>query len=51
MFQPILAEATGAGEKVDQTLTRGRQMLEAAYKWGVENGLKFATAIIISIII
>ena len=51
MIQPILAQAGGAGEKVTETLTRGQQMLQAAYAWAAQSAPKFATAIITAIII
>jgi small conductance mechanosensitive channel len=51
MMHPILAQAGNAGQPVAQTLTRGQQMLQTAYNWVAENGLKFATALLTAVII
>ena len=51
MIHPLLAQTNGAEVAVTETLTRGQQMIQAAYKWATESGLKFATALITAIII
>lgn len=51
MIQPFLAQAPGATESVTESLTRGQQLLAAAYRWIAESGLKFAIALITAILI
>jgi len=43
---PILAQVSAT-----ETLNRSEQMLQAAYKWVGKNGLKFATALITTVLI
>jgi small conductance mechanosensitive channel len=51
MIHPLLAQAAGAAESVTESLTRGQQLLAAAYRWIAESGLKFAVALITAILI
>jgi small conductance mechanosensitive channel len=51
MIEAILAQAGGTSGVASQTLTRGQQMLQAAFQWVAESGPKFATAVITAIII
>src|ERR1044071_184922 len=47
MIQPLLAEAA----PVAQSLSRAEELLQAAYRWLTENGLKFAAALVTAVII
>ena len=51
MLHPIFAQAAGAGNAATEALTRGQEMLQSAYRWLTENGLRFATALITAVII
>lgn len=51
MLSPLLAQANSPTAAVSETLTRGQQILQAAYTWATENGLKFAAALITAVII
>lgn len=48
---PIFAQAAGAGDAVTETLSRGQKLIQAAYQWATESGLRFAAALVTAIII
>jgi small conductance mechanosensitive channel len=47
MMQPILAAAA----PVSESISRGQELLQAAYRWLTENGLKFAASLVTAVII
>jgi len=47
MIQPLLAEAA----PVAQSLSRAQELVQAAYRWLTENGLKFAASLVTGVII
>lgn len=51
MLTPFLAQTGGASEAAAETLTRGQKILEAAYKWAGESGLKLAVALLSAILV
>jgi len=51
MITPFFAQAGGDAKPIAETLTRGQQLLDTAYKWVTENGVKLAVALLTAIII
>jgi small conductance mechanosensitive channel len=52
MFHPILAQAAdNATGLVAQTMSRGEELLQSAYRWLTENGLRFATSLVAALLI
>src|SRR6516165_4964310 len=47
MIHPMLAQAAPVAESI----SRGEQLLQAAYRWLTENGLRFAASLITAVII
>ena len=47
MTQPLFAEAV----PVTQSLSRAQELVQAAYRWLTENGLKFAASLVTAVII
>jgi small conductance mechanosensitive channel len=51
MITPILGQSNPAGEKVVETISRGQEMLHAAYQWLAEGGVKFALGLVAAILV
>ena len=51
MFHPLFAQAAGAGNAAAETLTRGQELVQSAYRWLTENGLRFATSLLTAVIV
>jgi small conductance mechanosensitive channel len=47
MTQPMLAQAA----PVNVSITRGQELVQAAYRWLTENGLRFAASLVTAVII
>lgn len=51
MLRPLLAQAPAATEAVAETISRTQQVLNAAYQWLAQSGLRFLLALVTALLV